>query len=81
MDDLPPPLEDATEVVNSIRKKIEKKKQFNDTKSINRGLLDIELNDERKMPTLVTETFNAKPVDGNLEKNKSKTVEQNKVYL
>lgn len=78
MDDLPPPLEDATEVVNSIRKKIEKKKQFNDTKSINRGLLDIELNDERKMPTLVTETFNAKPVNGNLEKNKSKTVEQNK---
>ena len=66
MSDLPPPLEDATEVVSKIRERIENKQNLKHIKSPNQDLLKFE-NDEKvaKMPDLVKETFESKPMKKN----------------
>ena len=65
-----PPLEDASEIVNRIKKRKEKK----EIKKISRDLLDLELKDEKYIPNQVLITKN------NLDKNTA-TTKNKQVYI
>ena len=58
MDDLPPPLEDATVLVEKIKTNIEQKKKFSENaKKVNSDLLNLEISDKPKVPTLISESI------------------------
>ena len=61
MDDLPPPLEDATVLVEKIKTNIEQKKKFSENaKKINSDLLNLEITDKPKVPKLISESIKPK---------------------
>ena len=61
MDDLPPPLEDATVLVEKIKTNIEQKKKFSENaKKINSDLLNLEITDKPKVPKLISESITPK---------------------
>jgi hypothetical protein len=71
MDDLPPPLEDASELVNNIKNKVERRKELeNKNKDIKRDLVYIN-SEDKQIPKLINDTFTVKPEVK--EKNVKKT--------
>ena len=61
MDDLPPPLEDASVLVEKIKTNIEQKKKFSENaKKVNSDLLNLEITDKPKVPKLISESITPK---------------------
>ena len=58
MEDLPPPLEDATVLVDKIKTNLaQKKKLSEDVKKVKSDLLNLEISDEPKVPKLISDSM------------------------